>query len=69
MIKAPSKIIRFRLKMYLFRCVKACLPHLYAERFHPKRVDLETLLKVTHSVDGQKRIKMKTMTSYVPRGS
>ena len=69
MIKAPSKIIRFRLKMYLFRCVKACLPHLNTEHFHPKRIDLKTLLKVTHRVDGRKRIEMKKMTSYVPRGS
>ena len=73
--KAWSALIHFCLKTNTFRCVQALFrPHLYAKRFHRKRINLKTPLKVDQndriSVDGRKQWKtdqiyMKTMNENI----
>ena len=74
---SPSTPMHFRLKTHTFRCVQAFRPHSNALRVFIENASIwkhswNWIKTKTHtyriSADGRKRIKMKTMTSYVPRG-
>ena len=59
--QAPSTLMRFRLKTHTFRCVFPYRPHYKAERFHQKRIPLETLSRVETFENGagkRKRISV-----------
>ena len=74
---SPSTPLHFRLKKHTFRCVQAFRSHSNALRVFIENASIwkrswKWIKTKTHtyriSADGRKRIKMKTMTSYVPRG-
>ena len=74
---SPSTPMHFRLKPHTIRCVQAFRPHSNALRVVIENASIwkrswKWIKTKTHtyriSADGRKRIKMKTMTSYVPRG-